>query len=62
MGYVLAVPRRTRLYVLLVRPSSTLIAVAVFVGFALSDRVVAWLPHTTLFLIAFACAAVVLLA
>ena len=53
--------RRTRLYVLLLRASSGLITVVVLAGFAFSDRVVALLPHTTLFVVAFAVAVVALL-
>jgi hypothetical protein len=50
------------LYVLLLRAASGVITVLVVVGFALSDRVDSLLPHTTLFLVVFACAVVALLA
>jgi hypothetical protein len=55
------VPPRTRLYVLLLRAFSALITLAVVIGFALGGRVVDRLPHTTAFLIVFACAVVALL-
>jgi hypothetical protein len=55
--YVLAVPRRPRMYVLLLRILSALITLAVLVGYALGDRVVPWLTRqSTAFVIVLGCA------
>jgi hypothetical protein len=55
------VPRRTQLHVLLLCVLAALVPVAVLVVFALSDRVAGWLPHSTVFVAVFVCAALGLL-